>query len=99
MKVSKKKEKKEKKEKRELTPIEKAHETMRKRRESGEVIKKLNPIERAKKKPTSLRLAINAKCYDCMCFQKKEITLCPSKDCPLYFVRPYQKSIDTGDDE
>ena len=50
-----------------------------------------NPIERAKSHPASLRMAINAKCYDCVCFQKREVTLCEMEDCPLWGVRPWQK--------
>lgn len=78
--------------KKELTPIQKAHEAMRIRREAGEVIKKLNPMEKSQKKPTSLRLAVNAKCWDCCVGQKKEVKICPSKDCPLWAVRPYQNA-------
>ncbi len=31
--------------------------------------------------------AIRAKCLDCVCFQPKEVQLCPSDDCPLYEYR------------
>ena len=59
---------------------------------SGEIErnKPLNPIEKAKTKPNSLRFAINAKCYDCTCGQKTEIKKCTASDCPLFNVRPYQ---------
>lgn len=47
---------------------------------------KLDPIEKAKRNPKSLLLAINAKCYDCTCYQRNEIKLCEMTDCPLYSV-------------
>lgn len=31
--------------------------------------------------------AIRAKCLDCMCGSSYEVTLCPSKDCPLFTYR------------
>lgn len=49
-----------------------------------------DPIQKAKLKPKSLRLAINAKCYDCSCGCKKEVKICIVTGCPLYPVRPYQ---------
>jgi len=33
---------------------------------------------------------IKAKCLDCSCFQKEEITNCEVFTCPLYEYRPYQ---------
>ena len=64
------------------------------------------PIEKAQDKPTSLRLAINGKCFDCVgCgFDPKshdEIRNCQITDCPLWNVRPYQnkkpvRSLATG---
>ena len=50
----------------------------------------LNPIEKAKQNPNSLRAAINAKCYNCCCFQKAEVKFCTAIDCPLHSVRPWQ---------
>lgn len=54
-----------------------------------------NPIEKALENPKSLRLAINAKCYDCEGRDadpkvKWRIGNCQCHDCPLYPVRPYQ---------
>lgn len=49
----------------EMSPIEKAQETMRIKRESGEEIERLNPGEKSLRNPKSLRLAINGKCWDC----------------------------------
>ena len=51
----------------------------------------LDPIEKAKQNPKSLRAAINSKCYDCCCFTKREVTLCTAKDCPLFTLRPWQE--------
>jgi len=64
---------------------------------AGEVIrtKQVDPMEKAKKNPRSLRAAINAKCFDCCCFQRSEVKLCTAVDCPLYNLRPWQsKEID-----
>ena len=59
---------------------------------NGEVQPKpmLDPIQKAKQNPRSLRLAINAKCYDCTCFQKTEVKHCEMTNCPLWAVRPWQ---------
>lgn len=44
---------------------------------------------------TSPIKAIRAKCLDCCCWQRSEVTLCPAKDCPLWAFRfgknPYNK--------
>ena len=50
----------------------------------------LNPIEKAKANPKSLRAAINAKCWDCCCGSRTEVTRCLSKDCPLWIQRPWK---------
>lgn len=56
-----------------------------------------NPIERAAERPESLRRAVTAKCYECVGMGgdanfRKSIRMCTSYTCPLYAVRPYQKS-------
>lgn len=66
-------------------PIEKAQRVSRERREAGEEIIRLNPMEKAKANPKSRALAINAKCWDCSGESRSEI-----RDCPLYQFRPYQ---------
>ena len=58
-------------------------------RASGE-FKPLNPQEKSEQNPRSLRLAINAKCWDCVCYQRKEVTLCEMTDCSLWALRPWQ---------
>ena len=55
----------------------------------GEV-KPLDPFEKAKLNPKSLRMAINAYCYDCCCEQRSEVRLCPAGGCPLHHLRPWQ---------
>jgi len=35
--------------------------------------------------------AIKAKCLDCVCFDKVEVTNCVAVTCPLWEIRPYQK--------
>lgn len=60
---------------------------------SGEIeVVRLNPIERSNANPTSLRLAINALCWDCMGRTNRtdDIRNCTAKDCPLYKVRQYK---------
>jgi hypothetical protein len=58
-------------------------------------IQRLNPLEKAKQKPKSLRFAINAKCYECEGEDydpgwRSRIKHCIIPDCPLHPVRPYQ---------
>jgi hypothetical protein len=56
-------------------------------------IKPLNPLQKAKQSPNSMRLAINAQCYDCMgqeSGRRNHIRECPSKNCPLFEFRPYK---------
>ncbi len=60
---------------------------------NGEIeVVRLNPIEKAKQNPTSLRFAINAMCYECLgkTGVTQEIRDRTAKDCPLYPVRPYK---------
>jgi hypothetical protein len=41
-------------------------------------------------KGKSLRACVNAQCLMCVCWVRKEVTLCTDLACPLYAVRPYQ---------
>ena len=52
--------------------------------------KRLNPSQKAKANPKSLRAAINAHCFECGGDLYKEVTHCPSKDCALWPLRPWQ---------
>tara|TARA_R110000868_G_scaffold52052_1_gene164716 strand:+ start:1890 stop:2135 length:246 start_codon:yes stop_codon:yes gene_type:complete len=57
-------------------------------------VKTINPIQRAKLKPSSLRFAINAQCYDCIYDKsdvgtwRQQVEACPSVNCPLFCHRP-----------
>lgn len=67
------------------------------RESGGQVGPRLNPIERLAINPTSLRLAITAKCYDCMGRDAdpgfhRRIRECGCATCPLHAVRPYQRA-------
>ena len=61
---------------------------------SGEIEKSvaLDPIQKAKANPPSLRAEIKEQCYDCSCYQRTEVTKCQAKDCPLHRIRPWKKS-------
>ncbi len=73
---------------------------------SGEKRVVLNPIERAKKYPTSLRKAITGKCWDCCGagadgwkHTRETISLCTASDtCTLWPLRPYQNMKADNDD-
>lgn len=63
----------------------------------------LDPIEKARRNPKSLRLAVNAKCWDCIGAghdpnPRGAIRECTILDCSLYPVRPYQRG-DGGDSD
>jgi hypothetical protein len=80
--------------------LKRAHEAMRARREAGEVIERLDPMEKARRNPTSRALAIAAKCWDCQGGNadpgvRRRVGECSITRCPLHPVRPYQR----GDDE
>jgi len=71
-----------------------AAEARRKRLEAGEKACR-DPIEKARENPSSLRLAINGKCWDCQGGDadpapRWRIGNCTIPDCPLYPVRPYR---------
>jgi hypothetical protein len=60
-------------------------------------IQRLNPLEKAKENPKSLRSAVNAKCFECEGEGvdpgwRGRIKGCIIPDCPLHPVRPYRKS-------
>lgn len=82
------------------TPLQKAQAAIAAKRAAGIEIERLNPMEKAAKNPTSLRLAINAKCFDCVGGSNADggfrgsIRTCPSTRCSLHSVRPYQQRDD-----
>lgn len=68
---------------------------------AGIVVERLDPIEKARRNPKSLRLAINGKCWDCIGAgndpnPRGAIRDCVIRDCTLHPVRPYQRG-DTED--
>jgi hypothetical protein len=53
------------------------------------------PLEKVRTNPKSLRLSVNAKCYECMGGGSDpgvvdRIAQCDTEGCPLHGVRPYQ---------
>lgn len=46
----------------------------------------------------SLRAAVNSFCLECCHFQIEEIRNCTDLGCPLFAVRPYQRSPQNGRD-
>ena len=56
---------------------------------------RMNPIQRSQANPRSLRLAINAKCYECLgCLPswRREVENCTSPKCPLFAQRPRREA-------
>lgn len=70
--------------------LEKARLKREEMKAQGIEIERLDPIEKAKRNPQSLRAAINAKCWDCAYGQRSKIQNCTCNNCPLWNVRPYQ---------
>lgn len=56
---------------------------------------KQSPREKLEKSPTSLRIAINAMCYDCNGEENwvNRTRYCSIFKCPLWHVRPHSKNI------
>lgn len=76
------------------TPLELARAAMAEKRARGELAV-LDPIEKARRNPKSLRLAINGKCWDCIGAgadpnPRAAIRDCQITGCTLHPVRPYQ---------
>jgi hypothetical protein len=64
---------------------------------AGQKVERLHPIEKAKRNPGSLRLAITAMCWHCagagadgQDFTRTTIRECSVIRCPLHPHRPYQ---------
>ena len=78
-----------------LTPADR----LRAWREAGGVSgPRRDPIEKLAERPESLRLAVTAKCYDCVgqdadASWQWRIGNCGVTGCPLYAVRPYQSQV------
>lgn len=79
------------------TALEKAQARLREMREAGDMPERIDPLERSRRKPNSLRAAVTAKCWECMGGgedpgTRRLITECASSSCPLHSVRPYQRN-------
>ena len=75
-----------------------ALEALKKKRAAGQVGYTSSPLEMLKRHPSSIKRAVQAKCYVCIGGSLEEappkgwrqmIAFCGKSDCPLYFVRPY----------
>jgi hypothetical protein len=72
-------------------------EAQTRRLAAGIVAERLDPIERARRHPNSLKMAIAAKCWDCQGGDEDphprwRIGNCTAPECPLYSHRPHQKT-------
>ena len=66
------------------------HRNRIKKKEATIPLKYRQGYLRAVSGEASPRQAIKAFCLECICWQRKEIELCPSVSCPLYPYRPFQ---------
>ena len=78
-----------------LSPLDLARQAAAAKRAAGISLERLDPIEKARRNPKSLRLAINGKCWDCVGAgadpnPRGAIRECAITDCTLHPVRPYQ---------
>lgn len=76
--------------------LAKAREEYQRKVAAGEITRTLpkSPIEKWKENKKSLRLSINAFCWECIGENVKDIRYCTATNCPLYEVRPYQEKKD-----
>ncbi len=77
--------------------LERARERLAELKASGQAIQRLDPIEKAKRNPGSLRLAITAMCWHCAGAgadgqeaTRTTIRECTVAPCPLHRHRPYR---------
>ncbi len=80
-----------------MTPLERARAIQAAKRAAGIPNVVLDPIAKARANPTSLRAAINGKCWDCIGAgadpnPRLAIKECGIESCTLWPVRPYRKS-------
>ena len=40
----------------------------------------------------SYAAVVKARCLDCCCWERTEVSLCPAVECPSWAMRPYQKA-------
>lgn len=75
--------------------LRKAQEAMKKKREAGEEIERVEPhVKALKAKPNELRARINGFCYECVGHSRSEVKKCTAVKCPLHACRPWQDKKD-----
>lgn len=87
-----------------LTPLERARIAAAEKRAAGLVIERMDPTEKARKNPNSLRLAVNGKCWECVgagfdVNPRRAIRECAIVGCTLHAVRPYRVGAPDTDTE
>ena len=70
--------------------LDKARQAAAQRRAEG--LKNSTPLDKWATDKQSLRKSVNAFCFSCVGEVKKEVTNCSAYNCPLWHVRPYQRS-------
>lgn len=71
--------------------LKKAQEAMRRKREAGEEIERLDPVQKWRKNPKSWKNIVRAMCWQCSGESRQEIKKCTMKDtCPAWASRAYQ---------
>ena len=77
--------------------LEAARAKVAQMKKEGIKIETLDPISKAAADPTSLRKAINGKCYECCgagadgeVITKRQVATCAIVKCPLHPVRPWR---------
>ena len=78
-----------------MNPLELARAKRAEMRAAGQQSERLDPIERARRNPTSKALAIKAKCFECVgagsdANPRAAVRDCSIAMCPLHPVRPWQ---------
>lgn len=86
-----------------MNPLEKARAASAALRDAGIDPVRLDPIEKSRANPTSLRLAINGKCWDCVGAgsdpnPRATIRECAITECTLHPVRPFQSKTEVDCD-
>lgn len=76
------------------TALEKGRARVAELRRTGQ-LERLDPLEKAARNPKSMRLAINAMCWDCVGGNadpspRQRIRDCEIPKCPLWPLRPHQ---------
>lgn len=87
-----------------ISPLEKARQKRREMVANGESLARLDPVQKAAAHPTSLRMAITAKCWVCCgsgqdANTRQTIGACTVSICPLHQHRPYRSKTATDESE